>query len=946
MKKLLKILAWVAGIFVVLLILVIVGFKLFFPVEKAKAMAIERASAKMGREITIEGIDLSIWGGLGIQLVEVAVANPPEFEDGKFLSADNVDLKLKFWPLLSGKFRIDRLIINSPEVHMHKRADGSNNYEFKALEAAAPPEITEQLTPEAKTAGVAVSFDRFEIADGWVEFVDDSSEFAVKLVGLDLSTTVSNPGEGQYLSTGQLRADSLFATTKTPLPPLAINLNYDAEYDLNKSFLNLKSADLKLNKLLLKLKGELSHPKGAMTVRGNIKSDRIAVADLFEFLTPKQLELVKDYRIEGSFALNTDVDYNENRPEPLGYAGTATVTNLKLSQKDIAGELQFEKALIDFKPNNLRLNIEKGTFDSKPLKGHMVVENFADPYVNGELAGSLNLAFVQPFLPENMSAKITGQAEVDLKVTGRTKDYENLDFSGHLVITGGSYNSPQMPEPLDTFNLDAYLDRKTTRINKMSGTMKSGSFSFTGRISDLMPYVMADSIKAKKIFPGIDGTFDGKLDLALLTRYLPPKGNPQLKGRMAINLNLLGTIQKPERIIKRGEITVADASYNDSLLPEPLTKLEAVMKIAPDTITIEKLSAKFVSSDATFSGKLIEPFPYLLPMKNLDRSKLKKPMFLFELRSQHFDIDKLFPEATPGSGTNRAVAAPDSVSMIILPDIDGKGTFKIDTVVYSQVEFTEVVGKAKIYDRKIECYDVTTNVYSGKASGSTIIDLNDFENPRYTGSFDANQIEADDFVSRFSKFGGLIYGKFNFKGDYSASGWEPEEFMNSLSVTSAADMKSGKLVTSGAVYSTLSSLAGKVGDSFDKEQALKDVSTAIKVQDGKVMLDQMTSSLGNVGDVSMDGFYSFAGDISYTGSILLSKDQTQKLLSKGSLLGGLAGILSDKSVDRIRLPLKVSGTIDKPKVDIDFSALSKDVGKNATEEAGNFLKGLLKKKKD
>ena len=329
-----------------------------------------------------------------------------------------------------------------------------------------------------------------------------------------------------------------------------------------------------------------------------------------------------------------------------------------------------------------------------------------------------------------------------------------------------------------------------------------------------------------------------------------------------------------------------------------------------------------------------------------DRSKLKKPMFLFELRSQHFDIDKLFPEATPGSGTNRAVAAPDSVSMIILPDIDGKGTFKIDTVVYSQVEFTEVVGKAKIYDRKIECYEVTTNVYSGKASGSTIIDLNDFENPRYTGSFDANQIEADDFVSRFSKFGGLIYGKFNFKGDYSASGWEPEEFMNSLSVTSAADMKSGKLVTSGAVYSTLSSLAGKVGDSFDKEQALKDVSTAIKVQDGKVMLDQMTSSLGNVGDVSMDGFYSFAGDISYTGSILLSKDQTQKLLSKGSLLGGLVGILSDKSIDRIRLPLKVSGTIDKPKVEIDFSALSKDVGKNATEEAGNLLKGLLKKKKD
>ncbi len=394
MKKLLKILVWVAGIFVVLLILVIVGFKLFFPVEKAKAMAIEKASAKMGRDITIEGIDLSIWGGLGIQLVEVAVANPTEFEGGEFLSADNVDLKLKFWPLLTGEFRIDRLIINSPEVHMYKRTDGSNNYEFKSLEAAAPPEITEQLTPEAKTAGVAVSFDKFEISGGWVEFVDDSSQFAVKLVGLDLSTTLTNPSEGQYLSTGQLRADSILATTKVPLPPLAISLNYDAEYDLGKSFLNVKSADLKLNKLLLKLKGELSHPVGAMTARGNVKSDRIAVADLLEFLTPEQLKLVEDYSIEGYFALDTDVDYNENRTVPLGYAGTATVTNLKLSQKDIAGELQFEKALIDFKPHNLRLNIEKGTFDGKPLKGHMAVENFTDPQVNGELAGSLDLAFV------------------------------------------------------------------------------------------------------------------------------------------------------------------------------------------------------------------------------------------------------------------------------------------------------------------------------------------------------------------------------------------------------------------------------------------------------------------------------------------------------------------------------------------------------------------------
>ena len=65
---------------------------------------------------------------------------------------------------------------------------------------------------------------------------------------------------------------------------------------------------------------------------------------------------------------------------------------------------------------------------------------------------------------------------------------------------------------------------------------------------------------------------------------------------------------------------------------------------------------------------------------------------------------------------------------------------------------------------------------------------------------------------------------------------------------------------------------------------------------------------------------------------------------QGGLLGGLAGLFANGSVERIKLPLAIGGTIDKPAVNIDYSALSKNVQDNLTEDAGGLLKSLIKKK--
>ena len=949
MKKLLKILLWIAGIFVALIIIAVIGLKLFFPVEKVKAIAVEKGSAALGRPLTVEDLDLSFWGGLGIELVKVGVGNPEGFEGEPLLQAENVDVKLQLLPLLASELSIDRLIINNPKVNLLKNADGTNNFTFAAVDTVLPPEAAD-LPAETKAASAAVSFDRFEINGGDLVYVDDSSGVRLRLDGLNLSTTLLNPRENYFVSTGKLDAQKIEVTLDEPYPSYAIALNYKFSYDVTGDHLTIEQTDLELNGLKFKLNGEVAGVLGEPDARVNIKSDKISVADLFKLLPEKQLEAVADFEIKGDFSFNTDVEYAaavEDENEALKYTGSATISDMEMTKKDIPGHLTFRRAIMDFKNDNLRMVIEEGSFDSKPFKGHLLVKDFEHPTVDGELAGNFNLVFLEPFLPVEEKHKVTGDAGFDLKFSGAVEDYTNMNFSGNLDIKNGTYGSTLLPEPVESFELDLYFDQDLVNVKKFDARTASGTLSFNGRLYNLAQYFMADSVTALKIHPSVDGNLAGDVNLALLNGFLPEKGSPEMQGKFAMDLQLNGSTANLAKFQVRGKVSVKGASYTDSLLPEPIKSFTAEMEIKPDTIDIKKFDVAFVSSDVAMSGKLLNPFPYLLPLESIDRSKVKRPMFNFVLSSKRFDVDKLFPEAVPGSeaaGENGEISM-DSVSMVMVPDIDGRGTFKVDTLIYTEVEFTGIEGNLKYLDRKITAYDVTGKVYSGSVSGETTVDLNDFENPRYTGKFSAKQIEVNDFVDRFSKFGGFVYGKIDLNGDYDATGWEPEQILNSLTLDGIGNMLEGKLVTSGAVNSLLSNLAEKTGQTFDKEQALKNLKTNVSVKDGKVYLDNMNTRLGSIGDMEIGGYYGFNDEINYTGTILLSEETTKKLTSQGGVLGGLAGFLSDSKSGRVKLPIKFFGTVDKPEADIDYSALTENAGENLKDNAADLIQGLFKKKK-
>ncbi|MBD3401375.1 AsmA family protein [candidate division GN15 bacterium] len=943
MNKFKKIVLWTLGVLVALVLLAMIGLKLFFPTEKVRQMAEEEGTAALNRDVTIESLDVSFWGGIGVVLKDVSVGSPADFEAENLIQAEKIDVKLQILPLLTGNYRVDRLIVSKPTISLVKTASGVVNYaiDLAAVDTTLPPEVRE-MPPDRQTAATVVSFDRLEINDGTLYYRDDSAGVTLDLTGFNLTTSLTMPSNRTYESIGELRADSIaISMDDERLPTYALELDYNAAFDMTRQELTINRGDVRLNTLDLSVTGMITDMLEAPQARLAVKTGEVGVADVFSLLPPSQREKLEDFTIAGGFSLTVDLEYYSDRTEdPLVYTGTAVITDMTMASAEIPGELAVGRALLDFKADNLRLALEQATFDNRPLKGHLVVDGFDDPRVSGELAGDVDLKFAEPFLPADHDQSVSGQTKFEIAFSGPVADPAGFDFSGTLSVTDGFYQSTMLPEPVETFTLDVYFDRGLVNVRSLNGTFPSGTLTFSGRINDLVPYLMADSAAAASISPEIDGSLSGSMNLAMANPLLPEKGAPKLTGNAQLDLQFAGSLTDLTRFRPRGSLEITEASYSDSLLPEPITYLAAGMHLTPDTIVVDSLRLKFESSDLYFAGKLVKPFPYLLPIDDLDRSALRRPLFQFQLTSTRLDIDKLFPEAVPGSAEEAEPSKSiDSVSMVFVPDIDGQGTLAVDTLVYNKMEFTDADGQIRIRDRKIDVYDVTAKLYSGDVSGKTVIDLNDFENPKYTGSFAFDQVQANDFMTRFTPFADHLFGTLNFTGSYNAVGWEPDQFLNSLTLDGNGEIKNGEIVTSGAVYQAINQLAEFVNESFDKEQTLKNLSTKIHVENGRVRLDQLDTELDQLGDLSLSGYYGFDGALDYDATLLLSEEMSAKA-AKG-LGKTLSGLLGGSSGQRLPVGFDIGGTVDQPKAQVDLTKLKEQVGENLLDQAGSKLKDLF-----
>jgi len=814
MKRLKKIIVWVIAIGIVVVILAAAGLALFFPKEKVKAMAIEKISSALDREVSIEGISVSFWGGIGAYLENIKIANPDRFEHKYFLDAKALDVKLRFWPLLKKQVMVDRLILVEPEIVLHKLSDGTTNYKFGVVDSLAPEAVREKLTEESKLAVSAVSFENLAVKNGRLNYTDDSSNISVVVAGLKLDSKVETPQAALFRSSGNISIDSLSARIDTvTYPVMALKSSYNSTYNQAEDRIILENTRLNLNGIDFDLRAEIPDFSNLSRADLKITSGKTKISSLLSVLPEIYKDMLEGYDLDGDLVLDADFKYDESLPDSMEYSGNIAMSDIAVNIGEYPGNLIIKKGSADFKKDFAELNIEDATFENNPI---------------------------------SLSCKVNG------------------------------------------------FDK-----------------------------------------PVVDGTAKGNIDLAVMKPYLPEAGNPTLSGTMSFDMKFNGPVDEPGKMKLQGDLDIANAAYTAETLPEPIESFNMKAEIDNRDINIENMAVKFTSSDVELKGKLADAFPYFIP--GYDK-EAKKPFLNFEMKSQRLDIDKLFPEAAPGEGVNLSEIPLDSLPPIILPDIDGKGIASVDTLIYSKVDFTNINGNVTIKDRVIHAGGVKGNVYTGKVSGEAAIDLNDFDNPKYSGKYDASEIEVNDFLTRFTKLGGHLFGKVNMKGDFDASGWEPEDLIKSLTLDGSALINQARLVN----FDLVQKMAQSFNFSAANEETIKDLASSFKVENGRIIFDALTF-FNNMGNWNVTGSVGFDGSLDYSGDVLLTDKMSNELMSSSGLVSGIAGMLKEEKTGRVRVGFKLGGTYKNPKPTLDMTPAKDQIQEKLKDKVGDALKGLFGK---
>jgi len=813
MKTFKKLILWVIIVFVSVIIIGAAAVALFLPKEKIKSMALEKISSALQRDVAIDDISVSFWGGLGVQLEGIKISNPKGFERNRFLEAEGLDIKLRIWPLLRKEIQVDKLILLKPKITLLKTSEGKSNYVFGAIDSLAPAAV-DKLPEESGLAIAIISFDNFNIKNGLIEYADDSSQTAFSIYGLSLQTSLSTLDKNVYQLIGEFGSDSVLIKEAgkdgLKIPVMTIASSYKIKVDLDKSQAVLSDSKLEINGWKFAVNAGIPNFKTFNFVNLEIDSEKKNLSEILAMVPANYKTKLSQYNISGEMEFEAALKYNGTAKETMQYSGKANISNLKLMVMNTKDEISIKKLNIDFRNNFANIVLKEGTVEGNNFEGVAKISDFKNIYIDGSLKGGISLAILNRFLPETGKPEITGEANFDLSGSGRLSDPSGLKIYGDLKIKNGTYKAETLPEPIDNFELD--------------------------------------------------------------------------------------------------------------------------LKIESKKIAINNLSVKSPSSDFSLSGSLTDPFPSLMPWF---KGEATKPYLNFALNSQRLNIDILFPEAVPGgAGADLSQMPLDSLPPLPIPDINGNGTAAIDTLIYYRVEFSNIKSNITIGDRKISMNDVIGNAYTGKVTGEMTVDLSNFENPGYAGTFRGEQIEANDFLSRFTGFGGHLFGKVEMSGGFSASGWDAEPILNSLDMKGVADFKEAKLIN----FDLLNKLAEQLKLKSFKEETIRNLNSKYTVKDGRISFDDFKFA-SSFGDWDITGSVGFDGSLDYSGTILLSDQLTQNIMSQSGMVSGLAGMLKDSKTNRIRLPFTLGGAYAKPNISLDLTG-----NKTIQDNIGDAINNLFKKK--
>ena len=156
-----------ASIGIFILVLLIMPF--LIPVNQFREGIEEKASATLGRKVTLGNLRLSLFSG-SLAAEDLSIGDDPKFSRSPFLTAKSVSVRVQLMPLIFSKtLNITGITIRNPQVVLIR--DAADKWNYSSLgSSSAKAQPTQPLEPavtsRSSRATANLSIRKLELKDG------------------------------------------------------------------------------------------------------------------------------------------------------------------------------------------------------------------------------------------------------------------------------------------------------------------------------------------------------------------------------------------------------------------------------------------------------------------------------------------------------------------------------------------------------------------------------------------------------------------------------------------------------------------------------------------------------------------------------------------------------------------------------------------------------------
>jgi len=616
MKRIIKIIGIIIGLFIITAILIPILFK-----GKIIAFAKKEMNEQLNATSDFKDISISLFRhfpNLSVKIEDIYIANKAPFAGDTLISANSIDVSVDLLKAIKGNYDIVNVVLTVPRIHALVDQSGVANWNI------TKPDTSHTAAQPSKP--FSFKLQHYEIDNGFIEYKDDQGK---------MYTTIENLN---HSGSGDFTSDAFTLATKTSADALSFtygNIAYlskvktvidaDIQVDNKTNKYSFNTDKIQLNGLKLNSKGFFQMPdtlNKVMDITFNTPSNDFK--DILSLIPGIYQNNFKDIKTSGKLQLNGFVKGTMNATQMPAYQVNLVVENGSFQYPSLLGsvsdiQIKMQADNPDGITDHTVVNMEKGhlNFGTDPFDFHLLMKTpISNLWVDAAMKGKIDLAQVEKFMKLEAGTKLTGVINADASFKGsvaaaKLGKYDQVAAAGTIGIINLMYASKSYPDGVSLASLLLTFNPKNVTISSLKGNYLQTNFEGDGSIDNLLGYYLHNEILAGTLHVSVD-----KLDVNKwmgTPSTTQPSSTPST-GAFIVPANLNVTVAA-----KAGSVKY------DNLI---LTSVAGTLAIHDETVYLQNITGNGLDGtlkiDGTYSTKTNKKNPDIAlsyDVQNLDVQK-------------------------------------------------------------------------------------------------------------------------------------------------------------------------------------------------------------------------------------------------------------------------------------------------------------------------------------